>query len=96
MGSGGTIRSFESNKYHKPYNRVQNNNLHIFLSIPKMVCYNQRRGTENHNTEMEVDWTYTEEVVLCHRETGPELKPPPWTMQERTTQKETQDNKGTR
>jgi len=54
--------------------------LHIFLSIQKMVCYNQRIGSENHKTEMEVDQTYTEQEVLCHRETGSELKPPIWTM----------------
>jgi hypothetical protein len=45
-----------------------------------MVCYNQRRGSENHNTEKEVDQTYTKEAVLCHREKGSELKPPPWTI----------------
>jgi len=45
-----------------------------------MVCYNERRGSENYNREMEVDQTYTEQAVLCHRETGSELKPPPWTM----------------
>jgi len=27
-----------------------------------------------------VDQTYTEQAVLCHRETGSELKPPPWAM----------------
>jgi hypothetical protein len=83
MGSGGTIRSFESNKYsyttsHTIVYKIMH--LHIFLSIQKMVCYNQRRGSENHNTEMEVDQTYTEKAVLCHRGTGSELKPPPWTM----------------
>jgi len=83
MGSGGTIRSFESNKYSSTTSHTieyKIMHLHIFLSIQKMVRYNHRRGSENHNTEMEVDQTYTEEAVLCHRETGSKLKPPPWTM----------------
>lgn len=71
MGSGGTIRSFESNKYSSTTSHTieyKIMHLHIFLSIQKMVCHNQRRGSENHNTETEVDRTYTEEAVLCHKE----------------------------
>jgi hypothetical protein len=55
------------------------------------VCRRESTGSANQTADMEVDWTYTEEGFLCHREKSFELEPPR-TTQERKTEKEMGEN----